>query len=146
MATKNAEKSNEDLKEKSRTIIKNFKRSSDPDSLHTSKTETRRGHPIDKGYAWVVLLGKYICMCRYTLFYFVCICQISSLDICQSSIIHEYPTNFSQACCVAVFLITGTFKSFGVLYVELITVFQSNATMTSVVQGLLIFMCSIGCK
>lgn len=63
-----------------------------------------RRQPIDKGYAWVVLV----------------------------------------ACCVAVFLITGTFKSFGVLYVELITVFESNATMTSVVQGLLIFMCSIG--
>uniref|UniRef100_A0A8W8IU53 Major facilitator superfamily (MFS) profile domain-containing protein n=1 Tax=Magallana gigas TaxID=29159 RepID=A0A8W8IU53_MAGGI len=104
MATKNAEKSDEDLKEKSRAIMKHFKRSSDPDSSHNSKAEKRRGHPIDKGYAWVVLV----------------------------------------ACCVAVFLITGTFKSFGVLYVELITVFHSNATMTSVVQGLLIFIYSFG--
>lgn len=59
MATKNAEKSHEDLKEKSRAIIKHFKRSSDPDSSHYSKAEKRRGHPIDKGYAWVVLVGKY---------------------------------------------------------------------------------------
>lgn len=59
MATKNAEKSDEDLKEKSRAIMKHFKRSSDPDSSHNSKAEKRRGHPIDKGYAWVVLVGKY---------------------------------------------------------------------------------------
>lgn len=59
MATKNEEKSNEDLKEKSRAINKNFKRSDDPDSSHNSKAEKKEGNPIDKGYAWVILVGKY---------------------------------------------------------------------------------------
>ena len=41
---------------------------------------------------------------------------------------------------------TGTFKSFGVLYVELLSIFHSSATMASIVQGLLIFTNSIVCE
>ena len=46
----------------------------------------------------------------------------------------------------SVFIMTGTFKSFGVLYVELLSIFHSNATMASIVQGLLIFTNSIVCE
>ena len=46
----------------------------------------------------------------------------------------------------SVFIMTGTFKSFGVLYVELLSIFHSNATMASIVQGILIFTNSIVCE
>lgn len=47
------------LKRKVVLSIKNFKRSDDPDSSHNSKAEKKEGNPIDKGYAWVILVGKY---------------------------------------------------------------------------------------
>lgn len=59
---------------------------------------------------------------------------------------NEHFFYFFSACMFSVFIMTGTFKSFGVLYVELLSIFHSSATMASIVQGLLIFTNSIVCE
>ncbi|XP_048747275.2 monocarboxylate transporter 12-B-like isoform X2 [Ostrea edulis] len=70
--------------------------------------------------------------------------SVDGADVRQHPTDHGYAWVILAACMVAVFLITGAFRSFGVLYVELIRKFSSNATMASLVQGILIFVCSSG--
>ncbi|XP_061186187.1 monocarboxylate transporter 12-like [Saccostrea echinata] len=65
-------------------------------------------------------------------------------EVRQNPTDHGYAWVILAASMVATFIITGTFRAFGVLYVELILTFNSNATMASLVQGLLIFTSSTG--
>ncbi|XP_062588750.1 monocarboxylate transporter 9-like isoform X2 [Saccostrea cucullata] len=65
-------------------------------------------------------------------------------EVRQNPMDHGYAWVILAASMVATFIITGTFRAFGVLYVELIIMFHSNATMASLVQGIMIFTSSIG--